>query len=489
MLKQFKRADDLLRLGLNELNNSILKHPNDLDIFLGKPFWCGNNIASDKDGYGCCFNHLIGLPEKNNKTYPIFDYELEVVNAIEQNRNIWIKKASGIGATELLLRYLTWKILVNNNLEYKNIFIISGTYVHHANEVKLRMENLFRNKFPQMRLESRFTDLWIKNTNIKIFPSRNVKDLRGYTEVSYLFIDEADYFEPSVNSELLHAITRYEEKSNCTTIMISTPNRPGGLFESIEKDVNSKYKKIVLLYDVGLGKIYDPIEIEKKKLEPEFEREYAGHYLGKIGNLFTPRQIENSIKLGEQYDTDKIPVSLYTLKSVGIDPGFSSSSTGIVVLEHVKPGDNNDKDFIRVVDSHLIDKGDPNKIVELCWSLWKQYGYMNLFFFIDGSNRGVVNLLKIGWQESLNWEKTTDFGSNSNIKIRPVNFSTEHKNMLSNLHAVITKQYLAIPPRYDKIITSLRTAYANELSLDKEQTSYDDLLDALRLGLKAYNFK
>jgi hypothetical protein len=34
--------------------------------------------------------------------------------------------------------------------------------------------------------------------------------------------------------------------------------------------------------------------------------------------------------------------------------------------------------------------------------------------------------------------------------------------------------------------TSIRTAYTNELSLDKEQTSYDDLLDALRLSLKGY---
>jgi hypothetical protein len=42
---------------------------------------------------------------------------------------------------------------------------------------------------------------------------------------------------------------------------------------------------------------------------------------------------------------------------------------------------------------------------------------------------------------------------------------------------------------YEKLITSLRTAQANEYSLDKEQTSYDDLLDALRLSLKGYNIK
>ena len=257
------------------------------------------------------------------------------------------------------------------------------------------MQSLFERRFPLIQLESKFTELWIKNTNIICMPSRNVKDLRGYTDVSYLFIDEADYFEPSVNNELLHSITAYEEKSNATTIMASTPNRPGGLFESIEKDPNSKYTKIKLDYTVGLDKIYDRKEIDKKKNEPEFLREYAGQYLGKVGNLFLPSQIQTCIDLGFQYNTDKIPISLYTLHSVGIDPGFSSSGTGIVVLEHIKENRN----IIRVIESHLIEKGDINEIVELCWSIWKRHNWMNTYFFIDGSSRATVNLLKIKWQE------------------------------------------------------------------------------------------
>jgi hypothetical protein len=48
---------------------------------------------------------------------------------------------------------------------------------------------------------------------------------------------------------------------------------------------------------------------------------------------------------------------------------------------------------------------------------------------------------------------------------------------------------LAIDKKYDKLLTSLRTAYENELSLDKDQTSYSDLLDALRLGLKGFAIK
>jgi len=480
-------------------SNPLLQdHANDLDIFMGKPFWCGNvtpksakhkdNIASDniKADICCCFNHIIGLPVKNGKEYPLFDYELEVIKAIETNSNIWIKKSRGIGITELILRYLAYKIVSSNESEYKTIMIISGTMLKHANNVKERLQALFEKRFPFIKLESKFTELWIKNTNIICMPSRNVKDIRGFVDVSYIFCDESDYFDRSVNSELLHALTAYEEKSHCVTIMASTPNAPGGLFETIEKDPNSKYHKIILDYSVGLGKIYDPLEIKKKMREPEFPREYQGQYLGRVGNVFSTSQIETCIELGEQYNTTKIPVSLYTLKSVGIDPGFSSSGTGIVVLEHVK---DNHKHVIRVVDSILIDKGDPNKIVDLCWQIYSKNNYMNTHFFIDGSNAAMTNLLKIKFGESLHWQQVKEWGHNSNIKIRPISFNSEHKNMLSNLHAVVTKGLLAIPEKYNQLITSLRTAYANELSLDKQQTSYDDLLDALRLSLKGYNIR
>jgi len=48
---------------------------------------------------------------------------------------------------------------------------------------------------------------------------------------------------------------------------------------------------------------------------------------------------------------------------------------------------------------------------------------------------------------------------------------------------------IAIPQIYEKLIISLRTAQANDYSLDKEQTSYLDSLDALRLSLKGYNIR
>lgn len=59
--------------------------------------------------------------------------------------------------------------------------------------------------------------------------------------------------------------------------------------------------------------------------------------------------------------------------------------------------------------------------------------------------------------------------------------------MLPHLYLMINEGLLAIPEEYEKLIISLRTAQAKEYSLDKEQTSYDDLLDGLKLSLKGYN--
>ena len=41
----------------------------------------------------------------------------------------------------------------------------------------------------------------------------------------------------------------------------------------------------------------------------------------------------------------------------------------------------------------------------------------------------------------------------------------------------------------DKLITALRTAVDNDSVLDKESTSYNDIFDAFRLALKFYHYE
>lgn len=69
----------------SQVNNPLVTESNQLGIFRGKTF--------------LEFNDIIGLPVKNGREHPIYDYELDVIDKIANHRNIWIKKASGIGAT------------------------------------------------------------------------------------------------------------------------------------------------------------------------------------------------------------------------------------------------------------------------------------------------------------------------------------------------------------------------------------------------------
>src|SRR6476619_8508730 len=204
-------------------------------------------------------------------------------------------------------------------------------------------------------------------------------------------------------------------------------------------------------YNYGLGRIYTIEEIEKAKLSPGFDREYGLQYLGKIGNIFSPLQIDKIIELGEQYSLDKIPTNDYTLHSVGVDFGFSSSATAIVLTEFLKEGRK-----IRVLYAEEFEKSNPQDIVDICFDLYRKH--WNTWFFVDGANRAAVNLMKVAWDESLNWEnKSKTTISPESMKVLPISFGTEHKQMLSHLTMLVSKEYLAIPKEYDKLIISLRT--------------------------------
>ncbi len=266
-----------------DLDTSIFDQSKDsLSIFLDKPFWTWDQSLHWKqyvktNGH-CCFNHLISLPTKDDKQYQLFNFQALIFNTVERNQNVWIKKARGIGITTFMLRYLAWKILSSSELDDKLILIISGNREEFSENIKRKLRQLFQKRFPLLKLESKYTELWLKKTWIKVITTRNIMDIEGYFDAAYLFIDEADNLDLKDQKVLERAISVYTEKSNGKTIMVSTPKVPGGLFERIEKDTSSKYAKLKLDYTYGLGTIFDKAFIEKKRIDSEFEREYNLKY-------------------------------------------------------------------------------------------------------------------------------------------------------------------------------------------------------------------
>jgi hypothetical protein len=88
--------------------------------------------------------------------------------------------------------------------------------------------------------------------------------------------------------------------------------------------------------------------------------------------------------------------------------------------------------------------------------------------YIDGANPSFIKSLKMQWGERSDYENVPK-EQKQFMKVEPVNFNQSN-------------------PGFDKLITSLRTAVAEENTLDKQSMSYADILDAYRLALKDYKF-
>ena len=122
--------------------------------------------------------------------------------------------------------------------------------------------------------------------------------------------------------------------------------------------------------------------------------------------------------------------------------------------------------------------------------------------FVDAANPELISSLKREVaQERDNWQwvqekmaycKKHHVDINRYMKVVPIPFSTEGKNMLIHTKELLEFEtpIVAINPKFEKLTTSLRTAISDDMGkLDKEATSYDNVLDAFGLSLQMFKLK
>ena len=65
----------------------------------------------------------------------------------------------------------------SKELDGRSIFLVSGTREEFSNNIKICLARLFERNFPNIRFESKYTELWLNNTWIKVFPTKRIQDL------------------------------------------------------------------------------------------------------------------------------------------------------------------------------------------------------------------------------------------------------------------------------------------------------------------------
>jgi hypothetical protein len=438
-----------------------------------KPFWIWNieehKVADIITSGDCCFNHIIGLPKKNAQEKPFFDYEKMLFDNFQNYKHIWIKKSTGLGITEFMLRYMAWLCLRNDNLQGTQMCIVTGPRIDLAITLIDRMKRLFIDK-GQITFDTKETVIEINGVHIEAYPSHHLDAMRGLPNVSFILLDEADFFPPNQQQDARDVSERYIGKSNPWIIMVSTPNAPDGLFERIEKEPEETclYKRLFLDYTYGLGRIYTEAEIAAAKASPSFEREYNLKYLGLIGNVFHVKDIEAAMTEYEIVEyLDDIANPPYLQGVMGLDPSWGVSSFGIVVTHFVDG-------LVRIVHANQYTRSDHSEMLSVVWDLIQRYNVTKVL--VDGSAPSFIRALKLQWGERSDYENI-EKNLREYMRVEPVSFGVEHKALLYHAKFMLENRYVQIhPTKFDKLITSLRSAWAKDGVLDKEVTSFDDIL-------------
>ena len=269
------------------------------EILKGLPFYNWNSKITIK---GLDFNTAIGLPRKDSVPCVLHDYERLLYDTLQNHKHVWIKKATGLGVTEFMLRYMAWLCFQKEGQfvpSGSQMCIVTGPRIELAITLIDRMKRLFQLagiRANRVSFDSKETVIELNGVHIEAYPSHHLDAMRGLTDVSFIYLDEADFFPPGQQQDARDVSERYIAKSNPWIVMVSTPNAPEQLFDRMEHEPEETclYKRLFLDYTYGLNRIYSVAEIDAAKASPSFEREYNLKYLGLIGNVFHVQDIEGS---------------------------------------------------------------------------------------------------------------------------------------------------------------------------------------------------
>ena len=266
------------------------------------------------------FNEKIGMPLNTKTGLPtkIYQYEDDLIEDYLKYRMVWVKKATGLGITEITNRFIAWLCTRDNEFSDNEIDVSVVIFTGASTKLAIRIIDRIKDLFKERIFTERETIGYINGAKIEAFPSDSTKTARGLSPFIVL-VDEGDFFSKTEQKEVRVTAERYIIKTNPYIIFISTPNLPGGLYEDMEKEEPSQYHKVFLPYTIGLRDgMYTQEEITEGMKSPSFEREYNLQYGVGSGNIF--QGVDDIVT---DYDLSLIPYDLCVF-----DPAFGSSNFG-----------------------------------------------------------------------------------------------------------------------------------------------------------------
>lgn len=399
-------------------------------------------------------------------------------------------------------------------------------------------------KVPFMRpfyMEGSAAEVSLNNVTIAAFPSNHLDAMRGQPNVSFVLVDEGDYFPEREQMNVLTIPTRYVGKSQVWIAMISTPKQIGGLFHTIENDPSTPFKRFIFSYEWGMkkygAKMFTPMmikEAQKHKFQ-DFQREYNNQYQGYGGNLYSVEFLYNLQQRSKYYEiipknTDyfnrptfeieneddiqdetsdykqyeeftnvlknlqiferfalKYPYTKY-FRLLGIDSGYGSSKTGITIAQI-----NLERNKLEFIYENQLKDVTPKTLKDLVMYLIKVLKIRKVG--IDRSDLGLVLDLKEEIElpafrplnfRKLKPEELRHYIYDSDMLICPITFSDDtKKEMLYEQLSLFSDDFIRIHPELNLTHANLSSLNVHSnMVYEKKDLPANDLFDSYQCVMK-----
>ena len=109
----------------------------------------------------------------------LYDYERIIFDSLvtqnsNSNKNLWIKKATGLGISEFMLRFMAWLCIKDNVLSESQMCIVTGPRIDLAIALIDRMKNLFASGSKRLvTFDTKETVIELNGVKIEAFPSHH----------------------------------------------------------------------------------------------------------------------------------------------------------------------------------------------------------------------------------------------------------------------------------------------------------------------------
>ena len=456
-------------------------------------------------------------PKTGEYVQHLTDYQYNIWNDKYNSKYRLILKSQKVGITTSTLL----EDFQDSITRYRghDILIIAQSQ-NHANEHLRTLKNLILNseKYRQFLItnpselllkeeKSKVSVAYLKNYDNPLKPSRIIAlgasegGVWSWKNVSKIHMSDIAATNLVDDSGLFAAAFSRLANTDGSLIIETPPRGARGrvyeIFEQIQKGESEFSLHIVTANQAVQSGLINAefLNSERQRLGYLFPQYYEATFLEGSGNLFLISSIDRAVVLGQQFNPEEFRQN--SIKIITVDQGYSSSKFVILVIEW-----NREHRQLRVLHGEEHQSPLFEYMINRVLELRKQFGNVLNIFYDATSRMEFGTALKDKINEVSYWPKVKQIMEESirrgipvekRMVVVPVLFNTESKlKMSAKLQQILDDSHglIAIPGKFDKLITSLKSAVFDDRGLlDKSISLNSDWLDCLFMSTKFFKFR